>query len=383
MKVVLTTEKVPIKMWSTDIERGALHQARKLANLPFAFHHIALMPDCHQGYGGMPIGGVLAAKDVVVPNAVGENIGCGVCTNRTNLAGSDLNRNIINKTMSCIRKRIPMNFKCRTKHDLELKSFSREIDELNYGVSGLKVVEQEYKNAIHQLGTLGSDDHFIEIQKSDCDTIWLMLHSGSRNLGYTVANYYNQLANKLNEKWYSSVPYSAQSAFLPLDSDEGRAYISEMNYCINFAKLNRRIIMSIVEDCLMENSPEPVIVFSDPIDVPHNYASIEKHFGEKVVVHRKGTIQASDGQICVVPGSQGSSSYIGTGKGNKESFMSCSHSARRKLSRKQTIRKLDSEQEVEALNKKGIHSIRNKVIQDESDLISIKLKLEPLGVVKG
>ena len=206
MKKVISTERNPIKLWLEDIEEGALSQAKNLANLPFVFKHIAIMPDSHQGYG-MPIGGVMATRDVVVPNAVGVDIGCGMCAVKTSI--TDLSREqllgIIGGSAQFkggIKSSIPrgpskLKKKC---DDLLMPVAERPICEL-------PIISQEFENARKQLGTLGGGNHFIEIQKGSDGHIWLMIHSGSRNIGYTVANHYNELAKGLNTfLWYEPYP---------------------------------------------------------------------------------------------------------------------------------------------------------------------------------
>lgn len=383
-RMIISTEKRPIKMWLTNIEDGALQQAKNLANLPFTFKHIAIMPDSHQGYG-MPIGGVLAAKGVIIPNAVGVDIGCGMCAVKTSLV--DISQKQIKKIFGEIRKVIPLGM---NKH----KEFQFGAPE---EVGVLKIVEHNWGNAKQSIGTLGGGNHFIEIQKGDDGHVWIMVHSGSRNLGLQVATYYNKLAIELNKKWYSSVDPKWELAFLPLDSEEGKSYIAEMNYCVEYALANRKIMMDrILEIFAKEFGAEDL---SEPmINIAHNYARMENHFGENVMIHRKGATLATKDTIGIIPGSQGTKSYIVRGKGNPESFNSCSHGAGRKMSRTKAIADLDLDNEVKKLDDQGIvHGIRNKkdldeapgsykdienVMENQSDLVEILVKLTPLGVIK-
>ena len=185
---VISSERVPIKMWLTDIEDGALEQAKNLANLPFAFKHIPIMPDSHQGYG-MPIGSILATKDVVVPNAVGVDIGCGMCALPTQL--TDITTADLKRAMGEARQRIPLGFNWH--EEAQDESWMPE------GAAELPIVSRHYVKARKQVGSLGGGNHFIEIQKGSDGRIWLMIHSGSRNLGYNVAKFYNERAIALNE----------------------------------------------------------------------------------------------------------------------------------------------------------------------------------------
>ena len=179
----ITTEKKPIKLWLDDIEEGALTQARNLANLPFAFKHIAIMPDAHLGYG-MPIGGVLATEDVVIPNAVGVDIGCGMCAVQT--SRTEIGREELKNIMALVRAEIPLGFK---HHKRGQDSRLMPQPSSGLALSGLPMVEREYESGLTQLGTLGGGNHFIELQVSEAGFIWLMIHSGSRNLGQRVATH--------------------------------------------------------------------------------------------------------------------------------------------------------------------------------------------------
>ena len=391
MKKVISTEKIPLKLWLDDLEEGAINQAKNLANLPFAFKHIAIMPDSHQGYG-MPIGGILATKDVIIPNAVGVDIGCGMCAVKTNLTEIDSKK--LKKIMGEIRKVVPVGFN-------KQKNFQINFPDME---DNLKVCLDNHKKAGLSVGTLGGGNHFIEIQKGDDGNIWIMIHSGSRNLGLQVAKYYNDLAKELNKKWNSSVPEKFDLAFLPLDSNEGQAYLREMKYCVDYALANRKLMMDRVGDVFMkvfpDNSRHGLLgTPEDLINIAHNYATMENHFGENVMVHRKGATLASEKTIGIIPGSQGTKSYIVKGLGNKESFNSCSHGAGRLMSRKKAKEELSLDNEKKILDDLGvIHGIRSvndldeapsaykdikTVMENQKDLVEVLVELTPLAVIKG
>lgn len=389
---VISTEKLPIKMWLNDIEGGALEQAKNLANLPFAFKHIAIMPDSHQGYG-MPIGGVLATKGVIIPNAVGVDIGCGMCAVKTSL--TELDTETLKTIMGEIRKVIPLGFNKHKEMQNELL-MPIDVNEF-FGEGKLPICYQEFENARRSLGTLGGGNHFIEIQKGSDGHIWIMIHSGSRNLGKQVADHYNKLAIGLNKKWHSSVDTKQELAFLPIESEEGQSYINEMNYRIDFALANRKLMMDRITDIFLTQFGK--LEIEPMINIAHNYARMENHFGENVMVHRKGATLATEDTIGIIPGSQGTKSYIVKGKGNEESFNSCSHGAGRKMGRKEAERTLNLEEEVKILNDQGIlHNIRGVkdldeapgaykdidiVMENQKDLVDILVELTPLGVIKG
>jgi len=399
---------VPIKSWCGNPEEGALEQASNLSSLPFIFKHIALMPDTHQGYG-MPIGGVIACKNVVIPNAVGVDIGCGMCAMKTNLM--DITTEQLKKILGGseeyrggIRSSIPVGFNHHSKkQDRNLMPslnsiFDVKEDDLEFNWNNY-IVAQEYQSALHQIGTLGGGNHFIEIQKGSDGFIWIMIHSGSRNLGYKVAKYYNQIAQELCKKWYSNIPeFKGEDglAFLPMDTIEGIAYFKEMNYCLEFAYANRKLMLERIKEAFLAVVD---CTFEKEINIHHNYAQWENHFGQNVIVHRKGATSAREGQLGIIPGSQGTSSYIVKGKGNPESFQSCSHGAGRAMSRTKARETLDLEQEKKKLDEQGIlHAIRGKsdldeassaykdiqiVIKEQEDLIEVLVSLKPLAVVKG
>jgi len=389
MKKVITENcNIPIKLWLDDLEPGALKQAINLANLPFAFKHIALMPDSHSGYG-MPIGGVLAARGVIVPNAVGVDIGCGMCALKTSL--HEINTDVLKQILSGIRALIPLGFDHHpVAQDENLMPSIENIHENG-------VVLKQYQAATRQIGTLGGGNHFIEIQKGNDGFIWVMIHSGSRNIGLKVAEHYNYLAQKLNQRWYSSVDKSKDLAFLPIESNEAKEYMAEMKYCVDFALANRLLMMQNIKSVFKQvfgNDFEEIQF----INIAHNYAAWEHHFGESVIVHRKGATSAKEGELGIIPGSQGSKSYIVKGKGNPESFHSCSHGAGRQMGRKQAQRELNLEDEIARLNNKGIiHSVRStkdldeapgaykdidQVMDNQSDLVEILVELSPLAVIK-
>lgn len=390
MQKVISTERIPIKIWLDEPEEGSIIQARNLANLPFAFHHICLMPDTHQGYG-MPIGGVLATKNVIIPNAVGVDIGCGMCAVKTNIQAETISKEDIKKIMAGIRELVPLGFDHhKERQDENLMPQGFNIDELH-------VVKNQYLAALKQLGTLGGGNHFIELQRCNDGYLWIMIHSGSRNLGKQVADYYNRAAKKLNEIWFSSVDPKKDLAFLPFKTDEAHKYYKEMQFCTEFAFANRRLMMERIQQAV--SSVVQGIEFEPIINIAHNYAAFEEHFGEKVIVHRKGATSAKAGETGIIPGSQGTKSYIVEGLGNPESFMSCSHGAGRALSRSAAVKTLDLEAEQRKLDELGIiHSIRGKsdleeassaykdisqVMAFQSDLVKIKTELSPLAVIKG
>lgn len=385
MKNVISTERIPIKMWLDDMDDATLDQAKNLANLPFAFKHIAIMPDSHLGYG-MPIGGVLATKGYIVPNAVGVDIGCGMCAVKTNLTLVDIvEADCTRDVMSGIRKRVPLGF---DSHDHRIDTKLSPDSEL---------IANLWPKALTQIGTLGGGNHFIEIQRDSDDRIWVMIHSGSRGLGFKVAAHHNKIAERINGQNFSIIDKKQGLAFFEFHSPEGLAYYKDMRFCVEYAYENRMAMMdSVLESLFMAYGP---VAHADVINLPHNYAAFEEHFGQKVIVHRKGATSAKLGELGIIPGSQGANSYIVRGKGNQDSFNSCSHGAGRQMGRNQARKQLDFESEVAHLNELGvIHSLRDKrnldeapgaykdiheVMSNQEDLVDVVVELLPLAVVKG
>lgn len=384
----IDTEGVIIKSWCNNLEGNALTQAKNLANLPFIFRQVCLMPDTHEGYG-MPIGGVIATDGVVIPNAVGVDIGCGMLAAGSSLTGIDLP--VLKRILSKIRETVPVGFDHQEKAQDESLMPQMENPDL------YPEVNRQYRSACKQIGTLGGGNHFIEIQKGSDGRIWFMIHSGSRNIGLKVASRYNQTAIALNERWHSLVPKKWELAFLPIETGEAKTYLREMRYCLEFALANRKLMADRVRTAFREEISD--VEFDEPINIHHNYAVFEHHFGKNVIVHRKGATSARDGEMGIIPGSQGTASYIVRGKGNPDSFMSCSHGAGRKMGRQAAIRTLDLEAEKKVLDDRGIlHAIRGKqdleeapgaykdidvVMEEQQYLVDIVVRLEPLAVIKG
>jgi tRNA-splicing ligase RtcB len=385
-KVVMGT-KVPAKLWLDDVEGKCLEQIVALASLPFVFKHVAMMPDAHAGKG-MPIGGVLATKGVVVPNAVGVDIGCGMCAVKTSLKADELERKDLTGMMKYIRATVPLG----DKHQ-QIAVDDKYLPEIDFAT--LPYLKNKREACLHEIGTLGGGNHFIEIQKDTATgDVWLMLHSGSRHIGYTVADYYDKIARFWNEKWFSET--LPELAFLPIETSMAKDYLKEMNFCVQLAFANRKAIMDRMMEAVLSVRPETT--FDTVINIAHNYAAFENHYGEDVVVHRKGATRAYAGEIGIIPGSMGTKSYIVEGLGNPESFMSCSHGAGRRLSRSAAFKTLSLKDEAAMMEAKGIiHGLRENgldeapsaykdidvVMENENDLVKPIVELVPLAVVKG
>jgi len=397
--------RLPIKSWCKDIDDGALQQALNLANHPVVVEHIALMPDAHIGYG-MPIGGVIVCAGAVIPNAVGVDIGCGMGAIHTSVKTEALgDRRALRHIIEEIKMRVPVGEGKDRAYEIEWSGFEAWLDGLVGKDKPGWFTPHGWKLDACNLGTLGGGNHFIEIQKSEDGDLWLMLHSGSRNLGYRIANFYQKEALKLNESMAVSLP-DPELAFLPLDQEIGMAYVRDMSFALSYAAENRRIMMEHVKRVMADHVSG--IEFLSEVNIHHNYAAEETHGGKLVWVHRKGATSARLGETGIIPGSMGTSSYIVEGLGNPESFESCSHGAGRRMGRAAACRQLreqdcDKAMEDVVFDRWGKSNIRgmdkkklldlseaplaykdiDAVIEAELDLVKPMVKLRPVAVVKG
>jgi len=404
IKLVLSKKdgaNLPIKSWASELEESAIKQAVNLANLPFTFKYVALMPDCHLCYG-MPVGGVLATKDVIIPNAVGVDIGCGMSFCQTNIPVSILyetkdkqNRNLVKCMIDTISRNVPVGFG-KHKTPQEWIGFQSAPD--------IDIIQSNLMNASISLGTLGGGNHFIELQQDTKGNLCIMLHSGSRNLGKQICDYYNKIAISLNEKWFSSVTKDKELAFLPINSCEGHEYKVAMDFALDFAKQNRQHMMEKIKNICFNLIKKHIGNISktilNEVNAHHNYAIYENHFGQNVIVHRKGAIRARKNDIGIIPGSMETASYIVRGLGNAESFNSASHGAGRIMSRKKAKSLFSVNDMVKRLKDKNIIlNCKNKndvidecglayknideVIENENDLVEVIESVTQIGVVKG
>lgn len=383
----IESERVPILLWGADIDEGTLAQARNLANLPFAFSHVAVMPDAHVGFG-MPIGGVLAAEGQVIPHAVGLDIGCGMRAWRTNVPLEELS-SLVDRILGDVQRSVPQGF------DWHRESQAARTD-LFDEVPAAAALRAEKDKAARQLATLGGGNHFIELSVDSAGVVWAMVHSGSRNVGKQMAEHYDALARAENRQRGSEVPLQWGLAHLGVDTEAGAEYMAVMHWCMRFAAENRRLIAEQVQRAIARHFPD--VVPDAAIDVHHNYAAIESHFGREVVVHRKGAVRAYG--TVAVPGSMGSASYIGRGRSAPASFESCAHGAGRALGRKAARSTIAREHVLRELDSRGVRLFKvdqrdvaeeapeaykdiDAVMSSQSDLVEPIVRLTPIGVVKG
>lgn len=390
--------RIPVKSWCEETEPGAMAQAENLAKHPALKHHVALMPDCHQGYG-MPIGGVVAAKDAVIPAAVGVDIGCGMVAVETDVPAERLAEMSFRRAIQeKLKERIPVGEGTSHKEQQEWDGFEEYLEHNGQ--------TSDFPNTLDRknLGTLGGGNHFLEIQKSDSGFVWLMIHSGSRNLGKRIEEFYHRKAATLNERYHVELA-DPDLAFLPIQEKEGHDYFRDMQFALKYAFENRQRMMKVLKETFMEFVPETQ--FLREVNIHHNYAAFEEHFGETLCIHRKGATSAKLDEIGIIPGSMGTASYIVRGLGNPQSFMSCSHGAGRRMSRVAACRDLTVEECDAAMSgivcerwqpyrkfgkNKGYLDLSeapqaykaiDEVIEAERDLVEPLVRLTPLAVLKG
>ena len=401
--------KKPIRVWlenQEQIEESCLEQAYHLADLPFLHKWVCLMPDTHTGKG-MPIGGVIAAKDVIIPNAVGVDIGCGMNFVSTDIPVSELrsvttgNGTLVQAMISDIMRNVPAGYHShKTRQSSEVLDRAQEQDEL------YRTNEELYpliEDAYYQVGTLGGGNHFIELQEDQKGFLGIMIHSGSRHFGKRICDEYHQKARALNQMWYSQVKDEYRLAFLPVDSREGQEYITWMKLAMEYAFENRERMMERVKEVVQDKIGKfmnRTVEFSREINCHHNYAAWERHYDADVWVHRKGATRVREGELAVIPGAMGSYSYVVRGKGNPESFCSSSHGAGRAYSRKGAMEAFTCEQVICDLKEQGVVLGKNKksavaeecrfaykdirtVMQNQQDLVEVVTELKTVGVVKG
>jgi tRNA-splicing ligase RtcB (3'-phosphate/5'-hydroxy nucleic acid ligase) len=382
----INTEKLPIMVWAepADLEGfdAAIEQAKNLANHPIARQHVALMPDFHVGYG-MPIGGVFATKGGVVPNAVGVDIGCGMIAAQTDIDAVSLGRETLQEIRQRIHNRVPVGHAHHQKAQTLWEG--AELD--------APVIARNLSNAAKQIGTLGGGNHFIELQTDEAGKVWMMVHSGSRNIGKQVCDHYDKVARAYMSDLGIEVP-DRDLAYLPDEVPEHDEYLESMWWCCRFAEESRERMLDAVEAAVRTVVPGGWSIIGEPVQTHHNYAALEDHFGEEVLVHRKGAVRA-EGYV-VIPGSMGTASYVAEGKASPESFRTCSHGAGRVMGRKQANREISHDEAVKAMEhvvfgiRKGDYEEMpqaykdiHKVMANQEDLVRPVHILKPLAVVKG
>ena len=323
----ISTEK-PVLSWADhDLASAEMQMAKNVASLPFVYKHVALMPDVHLGKGAL-VGSVIATEDAVIPAAVGVDIGCGMAAIKTPYQAAQLEGKL-KQIRSEIEATIPVGFEQNKEADKMVTNWQnwRNFKDLHKGVQKLE------GKALKQMGSLGGGNHFIEVCLDTENQIWLMLHSGSRHIGNKLAQCHIGTAKKLAKLANLSLP-DPDLAYFVAGTDEFAAYWRDLQWAQNYARFNRDVMMKrfkqIIDKHLGGGKPTKPLL---SVNCHHNYAEKELHFGKEVYVTRKGAVRAREEDYGIIPGSMGTKSYIVKGKGNHDSYCSCSHGAGRLMSR--------------------------------------------------
>lgn len=396
IKKIISKGKVPVKIFTDDIESAAYKQLENIAHLPFIHSHVAAMPDVHMGIGAT-VGSVIPTKGAIVPAAVGVDIGCGMNAVRLSLKADQLPDNL-KRIRSGVEAAIPVGFNMH-KSDLAPRS---TIQPLNVGLE--KILDKHkklanpkrkpYQTWVRQLGTLGGGNHFIELCLDENDAVWIMLHSGSRGIGNMIGRYFIELARRDMERQQLRLP-DRDLAYFNEGTEYFDDYVEAVHWAQDYAMINRREMMRLIINALKKLLPSFQLE-KEAINCHHNYVAIEHHYGEQVYVTRKGAIKAGQGDYGIIPGSMGARSYIVRGKGNPTSFNSCAHGAGRKMSRskaKKMFNKEDMEKQtqgIECRKDKGVideipgaYKDIDQVMENQSDLVDIVHTLKQVVCVKG
>lgn len=392
MKVLIENGLKPIKIWTDDVEASAMTQLKNIASLPFIHSNgVAAMPDVHAGIGAT-VGSVIATDKAVIPAAVGVDIGCGMNAVRLSLKASDLPDNL-SVIRAQIERDVPLGAGGAHKTDRE--------PTLNEALSnGFDLISQKHpalaKNKRQaQLGTLGSGNHFIEICIDENQDVWVMLHSGSRGVGNLIGRYFIEKAKRRMEQYFIHLP-DGDLAYFPEDTDDFNDYVEAVNWAQDYALENRRVMMQAVIAAMRRHIAVDFTITQEAINCHHNYVERENHFGRNLWVTRKGAIRAREGDLGIIPGSMGQRSYIVRGKGNAQSYCSCSHGAGRKMSRTEarkffSVSDLVSQTEGVECRKDdsvldeipGAYKDIDQVMENQKDLVEVLHVLKQVLCVKG
>lgn len=333
IREVMTSQRVPVKIWTDEVDERSKEQLRNIASLPFIHHHVAAMPDVHVGIGAT-IGSVIATHKAIIPAAVGVDIGCGMVACRLSIGANDIDEKSLRKVFDQISRDVPVG---RAQHRDErvlidaARPFEARLNTITTKHPQLLKAFGKFSKWVNQMGTLGGGNHFIEVCLDESDQVWIMLHSGSRGIGNAMADYFIQLAKKDMEQSMIHLP-DHNLAYFPEGAEHFDDYVEAVTWAQEYAFQNRQSMVELVLAALSRHLPT-FEVTSEVVNCHHNYVAHEYHYGANVWVTRKGAIRAREGDLGIIPGSMGARSYIVRGKGNPESFTSSAHGAGRKMSR--------------------------------------------------
>ncbi len=397
VKQLITDGRVPVKVFTNDVEESARAQLINIANLPIVHGHVAAMPDVHTGIGAT-VGSVIATRKAIIPAAVGVDIGCGMNAVRLSLKAGDL-PDSLRRTRRAIEAAVPVGFEMH-KSDVAQRS---TIDDLAPGIESIFQRHPKLRNKKHpkpylpwvrQLGTLGGGNHFIEICIDEDDSVWVMLHSGSRGIGNGIGRYFIEIARTEMQKLDARLP-DIDLAYLTEGTHHFDDYVDAVGWAQDYAMINRREMMRLVLGAMKKVLPR-FSATKEAINCHHNYVCSEHHFGSSVWVTRKGAIRAGEGDLGIIPGSMGAKSYIVEGRGSTDSLDSCAHGAGRRMSRtkaKKTYSERDVEEQTAGIECRKDKSVIDEipaaykdideVMENQSDLVRVVHQLRQVVCVKG
>ena len=396
VKQVIEQGRVPVKVYTDEIETSARQQLINLSQLPIVFHHVAAMPDVHTGIGAT-VGSVIATERAIIPAAVGVDIGCGMIASRTSLTANNIDGKALKRVFDQISRDVPVG-RDQHKEGRALKAAARPFKPaLKRIIAEHPALEKRFprtQNWICQLGTLGGGNHFIEVCLDETGHLWAMLHSGSRGIGNAIGTYFSELARRDMERQQRHLP-DRDLAYFEEGAEYFDDYVEAVSWAQSYAARNRLAMMDLVLAALARHLPS-FEVTSEVVNCHHNYVERERHFGRHVWVTRKGAIRAREGDLGIIPGSMGARSYIVRGKGAEESFESCAHGAGRRMSRSAAM-KAFTPQDVAAqtagvLCRKdkgvideipGAYKDIDEVMANQSDLVEVLHTLKQVICVKG
>ncbi|MGQ0543824.1 MAG: RtcB family protein [Betaproteobacteria bacterium] len=388
--------RVPVKVYTGEIEPQARLQLVNISKLPIVHHHVAAMPDVHLGIGAT-VGSVIPTKQAIIPAAVGVDIGCGMMAARLSLTANDLDEKTLTKVFHQISRDVPVGFGQHDERDAKTgaaKPFSRGLRQILEKHPGVQKRIGKNSHWTRQLGTLGGGNHFIEVCLDEAGGAWVMLHSGSRGIGNAIGSYFIELAKRDSEKQGLSLP-DRDLAYFPEGAQHFDDYVEAVGWAQDYARANREEMMELVVEAMRRHLP-PFEVTREAVNCHHNYVERERHYGEAVWLTRKGAIRARAGELGIIPGSMGARSYIVRGKGSPESFESCAHGAGRRMSRKAAQKKFSlndlqmQTQGVVCRKDRGVideipgaYKDIDEVMANQSDLVEVVHTLKQVLCVKG
>ncbi|HEU4353421.1 MAG TPA: RtcB family protein [Burkholderiales bacterium] len=387
---------VPVKVYTGEIEPEARAQLVNISCLPIVHHHVAAMPDVHLGIGAT-VGSVIPTKRAIIPAAVGVDIGCGMMATRLSLTGNELDESSLKKVFAQISRDVPVGFGQHSDRDARTgaaKQFQKGLRRILDKHPGIGKRVGRNSSWVHQLGTLGGGNHFIEVCLDEANRVWAMLHSGSRGIGNAIGTYFIELAKRDAQRHNMRLP-DADLAYFPEDGQHFDDYVEAIGWAQDYARANREEMTDLVLDA-MRRHLSSFEVAGAAVNCHHNYVEREEHYGESVWLTRKGAIRAGAGELGIIPGSMGARSYIVRGKGSAESFHSCAHGAGRLMSRNAAQKRFstkdlaDQTEGVICRKDKGVideipgaYKPIDEVMANQSDLVEVVHTLKQVVCVKG